>query len=240
MKLYDKFMSTFVQKKKKYKPIAKKVKPVATTVPEEFHILHKIKGDLLATMPQLSPNPLPFEPLSCYTQERKELINKTHPLCFLWTKECTLTHDFMHLQNKGFVWNDHEGRQFCTDFFPLVQFPVFPHIPWVQRNFLITRNIQGCLQAYSFARRWKWEFMSHPTCPIDHTGFASSRRMEKLCIVHSLEPLNAVTIKHTGVTLRFIKCVKCVLRSFLNKSCKWNVKLRDKKSIRACSATAVT
>jgi hypothetical protein len=106
--LYDNFVSTFVQKKKKYKPVAEKVKPVTATVPESFRILRKIEGDPLATMPKLSPNPPPFEPLGCYTQENKELIDKTHPPGFLLPEERALMHDFMCLQNQGFAWNDLE------------------------------------------------------------------------------------------------------------------------------------
>ncbi|THU96470.1 hypothetical protein K435DRAFT_615149, partial [Dendrothele bispora CBS 962.96] len=36
---------------RKYKPVALKVRPVKTTLPEEFRILRKIEGDPLAGMP---------------------------------------------------------------------------------------------------------------------------------------------------------------------------------------------
>ena len=42
----------------KYKPVAKKVKPVPTTLPEEFWTVRRIEGDPLADMPFISPRPL--------------------------------------------------------------------------------------------------------------------------------------------------------------------------------------
>ncbi|KAG6858732.1 hypothetical protein C0995_014379, partial [Termitomyces sp. Mi166 len=60
-----------VQTKKKYKPVALKVKPVAGTVPEDFHVERDIKEDPLADMPPLNPNPPPFLPTGRFTEERK-------------------------------------------------------------------------------------------------------------------------------------------------------------------------
>ena len=57
--------------KKKYKPVAKKVRPVIASVPNEFHIERNIIGDPLAELPTLSHNPPPFVPTGRYTEERK-------------------------------------------------------------------------------------------------------------------------------------------------------------------------
>ncbi|KAG6894472.1 hypothetical protein C0995_014280, partial [Termitomyces sp. Mi166 len=66
-----------VQTKKKYKPVTLKVKPVASTVPEDFHVERDIKGDPLADMPPLNPNPPPFLPTERFT-ERKNQFLKEH------------------------------------------------------------------------------------------------------------------------------------------------------------------
>lgn len=52
----------------KYKPVAVKVKPVIQELPSQFRIIRDIKGDSLAEMLELSPNPLEFEPVGRYTQ----------------------------------------------------------------------------------------------------------------------------------------------------------------------------
>ncbi|KAG5640540.1 hypothetical protein DXG03_008169 [Asterophora parasitica] len=51
-----------VQSKKKYKPVAQKVRLVITSCPDHFRIERKILGDPLANMPILDPNPPPFHP----------------------------------------------------------------------------------------------------------------------------------------------------------------------------------
>jgi hypothetical protein len=190
----------FLSLKKKYKPVAKKVKPVAATLPENFRIMRKIEGDPLASMPQLSPNPPPFVPTGRYTQERKQIIDKAHPPGFLWPAERALMHDFMRLQEQGFAWNDLERGRFRTDFFPPIQFPVIPHTPWIQKNFpippglyeevcgIIRKKMEaGVYEPSNSSYRSRW------FCVLKKDG-------KSLRIVHSLEPLNAVTIKHSGVT----------------------------------------
>jgi hypothetical protein len=48
--------------KKKYKPVALKVKPVIAKLPDKFRIVQNILGDPLADIPVLDPHPPPFKP----------------------------------------------------------------------------------------------------------------------------------------------------------------------------------
>ncbi|KNZ76517.1 hypothetical protein J132_09989 [Termitomyces sp. J132] len=52
---------------KKYKSVARQVKPILGTSPEEFRIERCITGDPLADMPQLDPNPPDCKPTGRYT-----------------------------------------------------------------------------------------------------------------------------------------------------------------------------
>ncbi|RPD67519.1 hypothetical protein L227DRAFT_464041, partial [Lentinus tigrinus ALCF2SS1-6] len=119
---------------RKYKPVAKKVKPVLAPLPDQFRIVRKIEGDPLADMPPLSPHPPPFVPTGRYTQERKDAMDKLHGGDFLWPEERALLHQLIMQQNEAFAWNDEERGQFREDFFPPVVIPTIPHRPWVQRN----------------------------------------------------------------------------------------------------------
>jgi hypothetical protein len=58
-----------------YKKVANKVRPVATTLPDEFRIVRQIHPDQihpdpLGSMDPLPVTPPPFTPTGRYTQER--------------------------------------------------------------------------------------------------------------------------------------------------------------------------
>jgi hypothetical protein len=109
-------------------------------------------------------------------------------------------HQFMCLQNEAFAWNDLEQGHFHEDIFLPIEIPTIPHKPWAQRNIpippgiydevccIIKHNIDaGVYEPSNSSYRSKW------FCVAKKDG-------KSLCIVHSLEPLNKVTIKHAGVT----------------------------------------
>ena len=191
-------VSTFGNRK--YKPVARKVRPVIADLPDKFRIVRNIVGDPLADMPSLSPNPPPFVPTGRYTLERRDLIDRVHPGDFLWPQERELMHHFMCVQNQGFAWNDSQRGRFREDFFPPVRMPVVEHKPWVLRNMPIPPGIYeevckiiqtkidaGVYERSNSSYRSRW-------FSVLKKGGTNLR------IVHSLEPLNAVTIQHSGVT----------------------------------------
>ncbi|KAG6894473.1 hypothetical protein C0993_011411, partial [Termitomyces sp. T159_Od127] len=103
---------------KKYKPVARKVKPVLGTSPEEFRIERHIIGDPLADMPELNPLPPDFEPTGRYTAECKEIIDQAHGDGFLWPEEMKAVHHLMMLQNEAFAWNASQNGRLKEEFFP--------------------------------------------------------------------------------------------------------------------------
>jgi hypothetical protein len=185
---------------KKYKPVALKVRPIETELPSRFRIIREIKGNPLENIPDLPTHPAAFEPTGRYTTERMEQFDKIHAGNFLLPEERKLLHRFMCLQNEGFAWTDLERGHFREDFFPPIDMPTIPHKPWAQRNipippgiydevcWLIKRKIDaGVYEPSNSSYRSRW------FCVAKKDG-------KSLRIVHSLEPLNKVTIKHAGVT----------------------------------------
>ncbi|SJL18605.1 uncharacterized protein ARMOST_22202 [Armillaria ostoyae] len=160
---------------RKYKPVAQKVRPVTGGLPSEFRIERNIKGDPLKDMPKLSEWPPDFIPMGRYTMERMEQIDKVHNEEFLWPEECKLMHHFMMEQNEGFAWDDSERGAFKEEYFPPVTIPIIEHTPWA-----------GVYEPSNSSYRSRW------FCIIKKDG-------KSLRLIHSLEPLNAVTIKHSGV-----------------------------------------
>jgi hypothetical protein len=170
-----------------------------TDLPERFRIIRNITGDPLAALPILPSKPQPFQPTGRYTLERKLFIDKAHPGDFLWPAERDLMHQFMMLHQDGFAWSDPERGHFRDDFFPPIEIPTIPHKPWAMRNIpippgiynevcdLIQRKIKaGVFEPSNSSYRSRW------FCVVKKDGTS-------LRIVQSLEPLNAVTIAHSGV-----------------------------------------
>jgi hypothetical protein len=95
--------------------------------------------------------------------------------------------------------DDTEKGRFRTDFFPPVEIPTVEHEPWVLRNipippgmhkevcdFIKTKIDAGTYEPSSSSYRSRWFTVMKK----DGKSFR---------IVHSLEPLNAVTIAHSGL-----------------------------------------
>lgn len=189
----------YVSAKKKYKPVHLKVNPVKATLPSEFRIERNIVGDPLEGMPSLPTNPPKFEPTGRYTAERQEAFRKRHDTGFLYPSELNLVDNLVANQEQAFAWNDTERGTFRHDFFPPVKMPVLPHTPWVERNIPIPPGIydevcgiirkkiaSGVYEPSNSSYRSRW------FCVLKKDG-------KSLRIVHSLEPLNRVTIQHGGV-----------------------------------------
>ena len=199
----------------KYKPVALKVRPVKADLPEEYRVQRNITGDALADMPELSTHPPEFTPTGRYTQERKEIIDANHAEDFLWEEERKLVHHLMMIQEKAFAWTAEEAGTFRQDFFPPVKIPVLPHEPWVERNIPVPPGIfedvckiikekidAGVYEPSSSSYRSKW------FCVVKKDG-------KSLRLVHSLEPLNKVTIQHSGIPPATAE----VARDFCSRAC---------------------
>lgn len=185
--------------KKKYKPVALKVKPVAAALPERFRIVRDIKGDPLANLPVLNLNPPPFTSTGRYTAERRDIIDKAHPPGFLWPAERDLLHYFMMIHQDAFAWDDSERGHFREDFFPPVEIPTVPHTPWRQRNIPIPPGIYD-LFCETIQRKMNAGVFEPSNSSYRSRIFGFLKKDGKaLRIVHALEPLNAVTIAHSGV-----------------------------------------
>ncbi|KNZ76762.1 hypothetical protein J132_08835 [Termitomyces sp. J132] len=188
-----------VQVKKKYKPVAMKTKPVASHVSKDFQIECQIISNLLATIPQLNPNPPPFVPTKQFTSEQQVKLVKDHDTGFLTTDKINVLVNMVAKQEKAFAWEDSKQGSLCPDFFPPVCIPTIPHVPWVQHNCPIPPGLEkevceiihdkistGVYKPSNSAYHSRW--------------FCVLKKNGKLRIVHSLEPLNHVTICHSGVS----------------------------------------
>jgi hypothetical protein len=108
-------------------------------------------------------------------------------------------HDFIRKHKTAFAWNENECGSFRSDFFPPIEFPVIPHMPLVQRNIPIPPGIfeEVCEMIKKKIEAGVYEPSNSSYCS---RWFCIMKKDSKsLHSVHSLEPLNKVTIQHSGV-----------------------------------------
>ena len=183
----------------KYKPVALKTRPVYAELPEQFRIRREIIGDPLADMPALEFNPPDFVPTGRYTQERKEEFDRIHKGEFLWPEERKLMHHLMMQQNQAFAWDDSERGSFREDFFPPVVIPTVEHKPWTYRNIPIPSGIYDEVCRLVQKKIEAGVYEPSNACYRSRWFTVAKKDGKSLRIVHSLEPLNAVTIAHSGL-----------------------------------------
>ena len=197
--IYSPATQAYAGQKKKYKPVAKKVRPIKTELPKHFRIERNIIGDPLSIMPKIDIAHLcDFSPTGRYTADRMQAFQERHAN-FLLPEEQKLLHVFMMANNQAFAWDDSERGRFDQRFFPPVSMAVVPHIPWVEKNIPIPRGLYdevcrivrdkiraGVYEPSNASYRSKW------FCVLKADG-------KSLRPVHSLEELNRVTIQHSGV-----------------------------------------
>jgi hypothetical protein len=94
-----------------YKKVANKVRPVATTLPEEFRIVRRVPSDPLANIPKLPTSPPEFSPGKRYTQERMEAMSVNSD-GFLWPEEEKLVHYLIKAHEMAFAWTEEEKGKF--------------------------------------------------------------------------------------------------------------------------------
>ncbi|THH15277.1 hypothetical protein EW146_g5173 [Bondarzewia mesenterica] len=150
-------------------------------------------------MPYLSPTPPPFSPFDHYTSEHRDIIDNVHPGNFLWPAECDLMHHFMCVQNDDFAWNDTKWGHFREDFFPPVDIPVVAHKPWVLHNMPIPPEIYNKVCDVIRTKITASIYESSNSSYRSRWFTIIKKDSSSLCLVHSLEPLNAVTIQHSSI-----------------------------------------
>ncbi|KAF8870240.1 hypothetical protein BD779DRAFT_1416767, partial [Infundibulicybe gibba] len=136
-----------------------------------------------------------------YTEARQDLTDSYHAGDFLWPAERAVMHNMMCKQNEAFAWEDSECGCFKSEFFPPVEFPVEYHTPWVQRNIPIPPGLEKAEVCALIKKKIAAGVYEPSNLSYHSRWFTVVKKDGKLLrIVHSLEPLNKVTIRHSAVT----------------------------------------
>jgi hypothetical protein len=180
-----------------YKKVANKTRPVATTLPENFRIIRHDHPDPLAGMPPLPSRPPDFVPTGRFTLERRNKMPLGRE--FLWPEEVKLAEWIVCTHNTAFAWTDDERGSFDPKYFAPIEIPHISHIPWVLRQGPIPRGILDEVTEI-IKSKWKSGVYEPSSSSYNSRWFCVYKKDGKsLRLVHSLEPLNAVTIKNAAM-----------------------------------------
>ena len=180
-----------------YKKVAKKVHPIAASLPEDFRIIRHRPEDPLLTLSLLPMHPPPFTPGIRLTQERYEAL-ELNKYDFLWPEEVKLAAHVLKVNENALAWTEAERGSFRDDYFAPVKIPTIAHTPWVHKNIPIPTGLldkvidifkekiaAGVYEPSDASYRSRW--------------FCVPKKNGSLRLVHDLQSLNAVTIRNAAV-----------------------------------------
>ena len=180
-----------------YKRVDKKVKPVPAVFPEDQKVTRRFPEDPLKSLPPLPVFPPEFTPNGRLTQERLEEMNLFKD-DFLWPEEKKLFTHIIQFHQNALVFEDNQRGSFREDYFSPYIIPTVAHVPWTHGNIPIPPGIRerviqllqekiaaGVYEPCQSSYRSRW--------------FCVLKKNGKLRIVHDLQPLNAVSIKESGL-----------------------------------------
>ena len=187
-------LETFVFK---YKPVNKKVRPVPATLPEEYRTIQRIPEDPLLTLPPLPTHPPDFEPGEHLTLEHLEELN-LNPKNFLWPEELKLVQHVLKINELALAWTEAEKGHFSDEYFSPVKIPVVEHVPWAHKNLPIPPGILEDVIKI-FREKLATRVYEHSDVSYCSRWFCVKKKNSTLRLVHNLQPLNAVTIRNSGL-----------------------------------------
>jgi hypothetical protein len=182
---------------RRYKKVENKVRPIATTTPDEARVIRRWVDNPLDSLPSVNPNPSPFQPKGRLTQERWEGLRIGED-GFLLPEEVKLVANVLAVNNMALAWEDDERGRFRQDMFPDVKIPTIEHIPYTDRPIPIPPGIQE-----EFMEQIRKKLDNGVYKPSDSSYrskiFTVTKKNGQIRIVHDLQSLNAVTIKNAGL-----------------------------------------
>jgi len=181
----------------KYKQVDKKVRPVPTTLPEEYRTVRRIPEDPLLSLPLLPTHPPDFTPSERLSQECLDELRLNRDN-FLWPEELKLVQHVLKVNKRALAWTDAEKGRFKDEYFAPVKIPVIKHVPWAQKNLPIP---PGILEKVIKLFREKIAAVVYEPSNSSYQShwFCVYKKSSELRIMHNLQPLNAVTIHNSGV-----------------------------------------
>ena len=115
---------------------------------------------------------------------------------FLLPEEIKLAEWIICTHDTAFAWTDDERGSFDPQYFAPIEIPHVAHIPWVYRQGPIPRGILSEVTKI-IEDKWRSGVYEPSSSSYNSRWFCVYKKDGKsLCLIHSLEPLNTVTIRN--------------------------------------------
>jgi hypothetical protein len=142
----------------------------------------------------LLTHPSDFIPVRRITRERHDQMPIDQE--FLLPEEAKLVEWIICAHHSAFAWTDDEHGTFDPEYFAPIEIPHIAHIPWVLKQGLIPCGILDEVTKI-IENKWHSGVYEPSSSSYNSRWFCVFKKDGKsLRLVHSLKPLNAVTIKN--------------------------------------------
>ncbi|OSC96481.1 DNA/RNA polymerase, partial [Trametes coccinea BRFM310] len=187
---------------RKYKPVARKVRPVPTNMPDtSAQVFKRLELPPPPPLPIHPPTLDDFIPTDRLTRARLDLILASIPDEFLRPAEIALLAYVVSERQAAIAFTDNERGIFSREYFPDYVIPVIEHVPWVRSPIPIPKAIEGevrkLLSEQSLAGKYEESCASYRS-----RVFTVLKKNKSLRLVHDLQDLNAVTIRDSALPPR--------------------------------------
>ncbi|KAF9553053.1 hypothetical protein CPC08DRAFT_646115, partial [Agrocybe pediades] len=118
---------------------------------------------------------------------------------FLWPEEEKLVNYIILQHELAFAWDETEKGKFSDEYFDPVVIPTVEHIPWVLKNIPIPQGLYDQVVAVIKAKILSGIYEHSDSSYRSRWFWVLKKDGKSICIVHDLQPLNAVTIKNSAL-----------------------------------------
>lgn len=183
----------------KYKPVARKVRPVATYMPNPAAVV--FKPIEVGVLEPLTTNPRPlaeFVPTERLSHERLARILSTVPDGFLQSVEIDLLVDVLVRREKAIAFCDNERGVLSRVHFPDYEIPVIEHTPWAINPLrfpsAIADDVRKLLNEQILAGKYEGACSSYRS-----RMWAVAKKTGKLRLVLDLQELNRYVVRDASL-----------------------------------------
>jgi hypothetical protein len=186
-----------------YKPVAKKKRPVATTMEEEDKPLMKLPEDLWSGLKEVQAEVAEWrkqpEGKRFTAARRAELMEGLTD--FLSEKEKDMLAMVLLNNEDALAWVEEEKGGFREEYIPPVKIPAVPHTPWQDRG--IRLPVKTREKVIAFLKDKMANGLYERSQSSYRSGFfAVEKKDGRIRIVHDLQKLNSFTIRDSGLPPR--------------------------------------